>query len=63
MATNHIITVAVHDLTYTYQGTGDAVLSNISLNLPRGSRTILVGANGGLDALSGLLGSFFSVLP
>ncbi|KAF9055252.1 P-loop containing nucleoside triphosphate hydrolase protein [Hymenopellis radicata] len=46
MATTDIVTVAVHGLTYTYQGTADAVLSDISLSLPRGSRTILVGANG-----------------
>ncbi|EGN93065.1 hypothetical protein SERLA73DRAFT_79107 [Serpula lacrymans var. lacrymans S7.3] len=41
-------TIAVSDLTYRHRSDPDAppALSNISLHLPPGSRTILVGANG-----------------
>ena len=40
--------IAAHDLTY-YHGENNAPsLSNISLQLPSGSRTVIVGANGGM---------------
>ena len=41
--------IAVHGLTYYHDGTSDAPsLSDISLQLPSGSRTVIVGANGGM---------------
>ena len=42
--------IAVHDLTYSHGTNGIPSLSDISLHLPPGSRTILVGANGGVCA-------------
>jgi CCR4-NOT complex subunit CAF16 len=39
--------IAVHGLTYYHPSTSDAPsLSDISLQLPSGSRTVIVGANG-----------------
>ena len=39
--------VSVKDLTFTPQGALEPALDNVSLSLPKGSRTLLVGANGG----------------
>jgi len=38
-------TITTHDLTYTFQDRSNGI-SNISLDLPAGSRTLLIGANG-----------------
>ena len=43
------VTIAVDGLTYAYSAKSPShVLSDINLRLPEGSRTVLVGANGGL---------------
>ncbi|KAI0320210.1 P-loop containing nucleoside triphosphate hydrolase protein [Amylostereum chailletii] len=39
--------IEVQNLTYAHNGTSSASLKDVSLHLPKGSRTILVGANGG----------------
>ena len=39
--------VAVNNLTFIPQGTSEPALDNVSLSLPKGSRTLLIGANGG----------------
>ncbi len=41
------VTIAVNALTYSYTSQSDPILKDIALSLPQGSRTILVGANGG----------------
>jgi len=38
--------ISIHNLTYAHNPVGTPSLTNITMNLPRGSRTILVGANG-----------------
>jgi cobalt/nickel transport system ATP-binding protein len=39
------IAVAAHDLNYTHQN-GTEALRNISINIEKGSRLLLIGANG-----------------
>jgi CCR4-NOT complex subunit CAF16 len=39
--------VSVKDLTFIPQGAPEPALDNVSLSLPKGSRTLLIGANGG----------------
>ena len=39
--------VSVKHLTFIPQGVHEPALDNISLSLPKGSRTLLIGANGG----------------
>jgi len=39
--------VSVKNLTFVPQGASEPALDNLSLSLPRGSRTLLIGANGG----------------
>ena len=39
--------VSVKNLTYVPQGTLEPALENVSLSLPQGSRTLIIGANGG----------------
>ena len=39
--------VSVKNLTFTPQGASEPALDNLSLSLPKGSRTLLIGANGG----------------
>ena len=39
--------VSVKNLTFVPQGALEPALENISLSLPKGSRTLLIGANGG----------------
>ena len=39
--------VSVKNLTFIPQGTLEPALENVSLSLPQGSRTLLIGANGG----------------
>ncbi|CAN0373717.1 unnamed protein product, partial [Scytosiphon promiscuus] len=38
--------VVVNDLTFTYDGMDKPVLRNFDLNLPMGSRCLLIGQNG-----------------
>jgi len=42
------MTIAIHGLTYSHDTSDQPSLSDISLQLPSGSRTIIVGANGGM---------------
>ena len=44
--TSTVASVDVKGLTFGYKGTDNPVLKNVSLHLPRGSRCLLVGANG-----------------
>lgn len=39
--------VSVNHLTFIPQGACEPALDNVSLSLPKGSRTLLIGANGG----------------
>lgn len=41
--------ISVNGLTYTHNSLSPPSLVDISLTLPKGSRTILIGANGGLS--------------
>lgn len=44
------LTISVDKLTYRHNPTAEASLLDISIHLPKGSRTILIGANGGQSA-------------
>jgi len=49
--------ISVRDLTWNYRGSGATALRNVSFELPRGARCLLVGANGaGKTTLLKLLG-------
>lgn len=41
--------ISIGGLTYKHSPIDSPSLSNVSMKLPKGSRTILVGANGGTD--------------
>lgn len=47
--------IFIENLTYTHPGALEPSLNDITLRLPKGSRTILVGANGGAQTLYRLL--------
>jgi energy-coupling factor transporter ATP-binding protein EcfA2 len=40
--------ISVQNLTYFHDPSGPPSLSNINISLPKGSRTLLIGANGGV---------------
>jgi CCR4-NOT complex subunit CAF16 len=48
MLTHTSSLVSIKNLTFIPQGTIEPALENVSLSLPKGSRTLLIGANGGL---------------
>jgi CCR4-NOT complex subunit CAF16 len=41
--------IFVRNLTYSHSPSTPAVLKDINITLPKGSRTLLIGANGGVD--------------
>ena len=43
--------VSIGNLTYTHREGASPSLSDVNIHLPKGSRTILVGANGGKQSL------------
>jgi CCR4-NOT complex subunit CAF16 len=47
MASDEATDISVLNLTYSHTNSASPSLLDISLHLPRGSRTILIGANGG----------------
>lgn len=44
-----ITEITVQNLTYHHDPSGPASLNDINIDLPKGSRTLLIGANGGVD--------------
>ena len=44
--------IFVQNLTYFHDPSGLPTLSNINISLPKGSRTLLIGANGGVHSIS-----------
>lgn len=44
--------IFIQNLTYFHDPSGLPSLSNINISLPKGSRTLLIGANGGVHSIS-----------
>jgi CCR4-NOT complex subunit CAF16 len=44
--------IFVQNLTYFHDPSGPPSLSDINISLPKGSRTLLIGANGGVHSTS-----------
>ena len=42
--------ILVQNLTYSHDPSAPASLSDINISLPKGSRTLLIGANGGVHS-------------
>jgi len=42
--------IIVQNLTYSHASSASPSLSNINITLPKGSRTLLIGANGGVHS-------------
>ena len=48
MAATNTFEIAVQDLTFQHNSAPEPALKDINLFLPKGSRTVLIGANGGV---------------